>query len=117
MNRLDHKRSLLVRRKARVRGKISGTAERPRLSVFVSNLHITAQAIDDVSGKTLLASDSKKLGTKGALTEKAIAVGTDIAKQAKAKKITTVVFDRNGKQYHGRVKALADAVRDGGITL
>lgn len=101
-------------RKKRVRATISGTAERPRLSVFRSNSHIYAQLIDDVNGVTLAqASDLKsKNGNK---TESASAVGKAIAEAAKKAKITTCVFDRNGYKYHGRVKALAEGAREGGL--
>lgn len=102
-----------IRRKARVRAKIHGTAERPRLVVFRSLNNIYAQVIDDEAGKTLVsASDIKNKGKK---TDNAKSIGEEIAKQAKAKKIETVVFDRNGYKYHGRVKALAEAAREGGL--
>lgn len=94
---------------------MSGTAYRPRLVVFRSLAHIEAQLIDDTVGKTLAAANDRQLKTKGTKTEQAVAVGTAIAEHAKAKKITTVVFDRGGFQYHGRVKALADAARAGGL--
>lgn len=102
-------------RKNRVRAKISGTAERPRLTVTISNKHVSAQIIDDVAQKTLVASTT--VGTKqtGKMTEQAAFVGTDIAKKAKKAKITTVVFDRNGRQYAGRLSALADAARGEGL--
>lgn len=103
-------------RKNRIRSRISGTAERPRMSVSITNLHVSAQIIDDVSHKTLVSSTT--VGQKTAsssLTEKATWVGTEMAKKAKAKKINSIVFDRNGRQYHGRVKALADAARAGGL--
>lgn len=100
--------------KARIRGKISGTAVRPRLSVFRSNKQIYAQLIDDLAGNTLAAASSKGLegGTK---TEVAAKVGDAIAKKALAAGITEVVFDRNGYLFHGRVKSLADAARNGGL--
>src|SRR5690242_9323321 len=87
-------------RKGRVRSRVSGTAERPRLTVTISNTHVSAQLIDDVNSKTLAASTS--VGQKaqtGTMTEKAAAIGTDIAKKAKKAKINTVVFDRNGRRY------------------
>lgn len=103
-----------LRRKRRVRAKISGTAERPRLSVFRSNSHIYAQLIDDVTGATLVqASDIKS--KKGNKTESATTVGKTIAEAAKKAKITECVFDRNGYKYHGRVKALAEGAREGGL--
>ena len=103
------------RRAARTRHNISGNAERPRLSVSVSSAQVTAQAIDDTSGSTLASSDSKKLAAKGTMTEKAAAVGADIAKQLSAKKVKKVAFDRGAKNYHGRVAALAEAARKAGL--
>ena len=104
-----------LRRKNRVRAKISGTASTPRLSVFRSNTHIYAQLIDDTAGKTLCSSSDLKITNGGTKTEIATQVGTDIAAKIKALNIETIVFDRGGFQYHGRVKALAEAVRAGGI--
>jgi len=100
-------------RKNRVRAKVSGTAERPRLTVTISNLHVSAQLIDDVAGKTLAATVGTK--AKGTMSEKCAAIGTEIAKKAKKSKISAVVFDRNGRQYAGRLKALADAARQEGL--
>ena len=101
------------KRHTRVRGKISGTAERPRLNVFRSNTNIYAQVIDDVEGKTLASASSMKLsGTK---TEQATQVGEAVAKAAKAAGIEEVVFDRGGYLYHGRVQALAEAAREAGL--
>ena len=97
----------------RIRRKVTGTAERPRLSVFRSNKAIYAQVIDDLAGHTLAAADSKGLG--GTKTEKAIAVGKLIAERATAAGVSGVVFDRSGYLYHGRVKALADGAREGGL--
>ena len=100
--------------KTRIRGKVSGTAERPRMSVFRSNKGIYVQLIDDLSGRTLAAASSK--GLEGAnKTEQAASVGKEIAKIATEKGITTVVFDRNGYLFHGRVKSLADAAREAGL--
>ena len=100
--------------KTRIRGKITGTSERPRMSVFRSNKGIYVQIIDDLAGNTLVASSSKGLegGTK---SEVAAKVGSDIAKKAMEKGITQVVFDRNGYLFHGRVKSLADAAREAGL--
>ena len=100
--------------KTRIRGKISGTAQRPRMSVFRSNKAIYVQVIDDLAGTTLVAASSKGLegGTK---VEVAAKVGEEIAKKAAEKGITEVVFDRNGYLYHGRVKSLADAARKAGL--
>lgn len=104
-----------LRRKNRVRAKISGTAVRPRLNVFRSNSHIYAQLIDDVAGKTLCSSSDLTIKAEGTKTEVSTAVGTDVATKMKALNIQTIVFDRGGFQYHGRVKALAEAVRATGI--
>ena len=101
---------LRLRRKNRVRAKISGSESRPRLSVFRSNTHIYAQVIDDVTGKTLCSASDLKI-KEGTKTELATVVGNDVASKMKTLKIETVVFDRNGFKYHGRVKALAEAVR------
>ena len=100
--------------KTRIRGKISGTPERPRMSVFRSNKGIYVQIIDDIAGATLVASSSKGIegGTK---VEQAAKVGADIAKKALEKGISQVVFDRNGYLFHGRVKSLADAARGAGL--
>jgi large subunit ribosomal protein L18 len=103
-------------RKGRVRSKVSGTAERPRLTVTISNIHVSAQLIDDVAGKTLVASTT--VGAKavqGTMTKKAAYVGTDIAKKAKKAGLKAVVFDRNGRRYAGRLSALADAARKEGL--
>ena len=102
-------------RAARVRAKISGTAERPRLSVTISNKHISAQLIDDVKGATIAAATTIGAKQTGTMTELAAFVGADIAKKAKKKKITAVVFDRNGRQYAQRLAALADAARKEGL--
>lgn len=102
-------------RKARVRSTVHGTAERPRLSVTISNLHVSAQLIDDVKGHTMVAASTVGSKATGTMTEKAAAVGADVAKKAVKAKIKTVVFDRNGRQYAGRLKALADAARKEGL--
>lgn len=101
--------------KARVRGTISGTAERPRLTVFRSNKQIYAQVIDDIAGKTLASASSLKLTDKAPKKEIAAKVGELVAKAAQEAGVTTVVFDRNGYLYHGRIKELADAARNGGL--
>jgi len=103
-----------LQRQQRIRAKISGTASRPRLSIYRSNTNIYAQLIDDVSGKTLCSASDIKVqdGTK---SQKAGKVGEEIATKAKALKIDTIVFDRGGFAYHGRVKALADAARSAGL--
>jgi large subunit ribosomal protein L18 len=101
----------------RIRRKVSGTAERPRLSVKKSLKHIYAQVIDDAAGKTIVAASSREAdaGAKGANAAAAKAVGALIAKKAKDKGVKRVVFDRGGYQYHGNVKALADAARENGL--
>ncbi len=104
------------RRKDRIRARVVGNSERPRLTVSITNLHVSAQIINDETGATLAsASTVGKAGIKGTMTEKAVVVGEEIAKKAKAAKVTKVVFDRNGRLYHGRIKALADAARAGGL--
>ncbi|ALR31735.1 MULTISPECIES: 50S ribosomal protein L18 [Chryseobacterium] len=106
-----------IRIKRRVRGKISGSSELPRLSVYKSNKEIYAQLIDDNSGKTLVSASSREKGVdaNGTKTEISAAVGKAIAAKAKAAGIENIVFDRNGFVYHGRVKALADGAREGGL--
>ena len=107
-----------VRRHARVRAKLSGTKEAPRLCVYRSNKNIEAQIIDDVKGVTLVSSSSMALKLEnGSNIEAAAKVGKDIAEKALAKKIKIVVFDRSGYIYHGRVKALAEAAREAGLNF
>jgi large subunit ribosomal protein L18 len=116
MNKLAHKLQNRILRKGRVRARVTGTAVRPRLSVFISNQHVSAQLIDDDSHATLAyATTVGSKVAKGTMTERAAWVGEDIAKKAKSAKVKTVVFDRNGHVYHGRVKALADAARKAGL--
>ena len=113
---LIHKQHMKAHRRARIRSVVSGSATRPRLAVYVSNLHITAQLIDDVASKTLgYATTVGQKAATGTMTEKAAWVGDAIAKQAKTLKVKAVVFDRGGKLYHGRVAALADAARKAGL--
>ncbi|MFC2551988.1 MAG: 50S ribosomal protein L18 [Candidatus Saccharibacteria bacterium] len=102
-------------RKNRVRARVNGTADRPRLTVFISNKHVSAQIIDDTKGITIVSATT--VGTKlaGSMTELAAKVGSDIAKKARKVKINAVVFDRNGRQYAGRLSALADAARKEGL--
>jgi len=114
----NQKEALRQKRKKRIRKKISGTAERPRLSVFRSARHVYAQVIDDVAGKTLVAAASFEKGqdkSKNANIEACSELGKLIASRCKEKKISTIVFDKNGQRYHGRVKALADGAREGGL--
>jgi len=118
MARTDHKLELRRRRHKRVRRKVEGTAERPRLAVFRSNKHITAQLIDDLNGRTLASASTVEASlreTGGGNIEAAKAVGTLVASRAKDAGVTTVVFDRGGFAYHGRVAALADAARAQGL--
>ncbi len=106
-----------IRRKMRVKAKIFGTGACPRLSVFRSHTHIYGQLVDDEKGLTLVSSSdvTLKKADKITKTEAAAEVGRDLAKKAFAKKIKTVVFDRGGLMYHGRIKALADGAREGGL--
>jgi len=110
----------LQKRKWSIRKTLVGTAERPRLSVFRSDKHITAQIIDDYTGKTLASASSLQKDVRGELANggnvtAATIVGKTVAERAKAAGITQVAFDRNGRRYHGRIKALADAAREGGL--
>jgi large subunit ribosomal protein L18 len=122
MARLSSRKQLRARRHERVRRRISGTAERPRLSVFRSLQHIYAQIIDDRSGRTLAAASTREkslaegLSSRAALTA-AEKIGRAIAERARAKGINAVVFDRAGYKYHGRIKKLADAARAAGLEL
>lgn len=110
------KTDLRKRRHARVRGRVRGTDERPRLAVFRSNRYVYAQIINDVTGKTLVAASALG-GKKMSQLEQAKLVGMSIAKDAQAKGITKVVFDRGGFQYAGRIAALAAAAREGGLNF
>lgn len=102
------------RRKNRIRAKVKGTAKKPRMSVYRSMTQITVQLIDDESGKTLIQASTKEAKSKSN-SDGAKKLGELIAKKAKDKKISEIVFDRNAYAYHGRVKALADAAREGGL--
>ncbi len=115
MEKNQYKQAKRAGRHARIRAKIKGTSERPRLAVFKSNRFVYAQVIDDTSGVTLAAADSRQ--TKGTMTEGAVAVGAAVAKAAAGKGITTVVFDRGGFKYQGLVAALADSARSNGLTF
>lgn len=118
MSKLDPKVVRRQKLKWRVRSKISGTADKPRLSVFRSNKGISVQLIDDKAGKTLAAAsylDKDISATKGPKLEQSATVGKAIAEKAKAAGIEAVVFDRGGYLYHGRIKALAEAAREGGL--
>ena len=118
MDSLKKKNAQHARRKRRVRGKVSGSAERPRLCVTRSNKHIYAQIIDDVAGKTICSASSLDAEFKGKLTankEGAQKVGKLVGERAAKASITEVVFDRSGNLYHGKVKALADGAREAGL--
>jgi large subunit ribosomal protein L18 len=104
-----------IKIKYSIRNRVSGTPERPRMSVFRSNKQIYVQLIDDLSGKTLAAASSLGITEKLQKKEQAVKVGELIAKKAQEAGITTVVFDRNGYLYHGRIKEVADAARNGGL--
>ena len=112
---MDQKIERRLKIKQRIRTKVFGTAERPRLTVFRSNSQIYALVIDDTKGTTLASASSLAVKDKMTKTEKAAVVGKAIAEAAKKAGIETVVFDRNGYLYHGRVKQLADAAREGGL--
>ncbi|KND48064.1 MAG: ribosomal protein L18 [Parcubacteria bacterium C7867-006] len=114
MKSLNSKVASRTRRHKRIRAKISGTSDTPRLSVFKSNKHISAQLIDDVNAKTIASVHSRDVKGKG-MMEKSTKVGEEIAKKAIAKNIDKVVFDRGGFIYTGNVKALADGARAGGL--
>ena len=109
------KNKLRLKRHKRIRSKISGTAERPRLSIFRSNKNIYAQLIDDVAGVTLASASSNEESISGTKVEQATAVGKLIAERGAEKGLKAVVFDRGGYIYHGRVKALAEAARENGL--
>lgn len=104
-----------LRRQLRTRKNITSSADRPRLSVTRSNKYVSAQLIDDVKGVTLIGMSQKALKTKGTKTENAKALGIEMASKLKAKKITKIVFDRGSYAYHGRVKSIAEGLREGGI--
>lgn len=116
MNRLIHKLHNQELRQRRTRSKTRGNAGRPRLSVHISNSHVSAQLIDDAGHKTIAYATT--VGAKdltGTMSQKATKIGSEIAKKAASAKVKTIVFDRGAKLYHGRIKALADAARAGGL--
>ncbi len=118
MSSVKHKHESRVRRHRRVRKKIRGTSERPRLAVYRSNRHIIAQLIDDTAGHTIASASSTEADLRSGPTGNvagAVVVGKLIAERAKEKNITAVVFDRGGFRYHGRVAALADSAREAGL--
>ena len=116
------KAALRLKKARRIKSRMSGTAEKPRLVVFRSLKHIYAQLVDDVSGRTLVSSsttekDTKGKGTSGGKIELSKSVGMKLADEAKKQKIAKAVFDRNGYLYHGRVKAVAEGARENGLTI
>ncbi len=113
---MQTKQEKLHRRHRRIRAKVIGTKERPRLSVFRSNQHIYVQLIDDSKEQTLASIDDRKI-KKGKKVEKAKEIGLAIAKKALEKKIKKAVFDRGGYKYHGQVKAVAEGAREGGLVF
>lgn len=116
MNRLDQKRNNQIIRKNRVRSVVTGTATRPRLSVYISNRHVNAQIIDDTTGRTLVSYTSVgKSAASQTMSQRCQVAGADIAKAAKKAKISAVVFDRNGRSYQKRLTAFAEAARENGL--
>ncbi len=114
----SHKQVVRFKRKLRIRARVEGTMERPRLSVFRSNMHLYVQLVDDVKGHTLVAASTLEEELKdkeGGTMEGAKTLGNLVAKRALAKNISEVVFDRSGYLYHGQIKSLADAAREGGL--
>jgi large subunit ribosomal protein L18 len=116
-NKTSHKRNKRLKNKARIRKKVDGNTERPRLAVYRSGKHMYAQVIDDSTGKTLAAYSTLEGSLKKKNIETAKQVGTEIAKRALAKNIKSVVFDRSGYVFHGRVKAVADGAREAGLSF
>lgn len=116
MEKSQYKQTKRVSRHKRIRARVTGTAERPRLAVYRSNTAIYAQIIDDTTSTTLAAADTRKLAGK-TLTERSVTLGAEIAKKAAAGKVTTVVFDRGGFRYQGAIAALADAARGAGLVF
>jgi large subunit ribosomal protein L18 len=119
MKRILEKRRRWIARKVRVRRKTHGVASKPRATVYFSNKNIIAQIIDDEAGKTLVSASTLEKGSaiKGKNREAAKKIGSELAERAKGAGISTVVFDRNGYLYHGKVKDLADAMREKGLSL
>lgn len=116
-NRTLHKVTKRLKNKARIRKKVDGHGERPRLSVFRSGRHIYAQIVDDAAGKTLVAYSTLEGNLKGKNVGVAKQVGAEVAKRALSKNIKTVVFDRSGYVFHGRIKAVADGAREAGLSF
>jgi large subunit ribosomal protein L18 len=105
------------KRRVRIRKKVAGDARRPRLSVFRSNRHIYAQLVDDATGRTIAAASDREAGAGGKKADQAKAVGTLLAQRAKEAGVETAIFDRGGRLYHGRVQALAEGAREGGLKI
>ena len=116
MDKNKHKAQRWAKRKRRVRRRIFGTTEKPRLSVFRSNQNIYAQLINDIEGRTLASASTTHM-ERGSTAEAASEVGKQLADNAKSAGVHTIVFDRSGYRYHGRVKALAEAAREGGLSF
>ena len=117
MNKVKELKAKQARRAKRVRAKLFGTAQKPRLSVFRSNKYISAQAIDDDKGKTILSGSTRDITEKGNKTERAALLGALIAEKAKKAGIDSMIFDRGQYRYHGRVKSVAEGARNAGINL
>ena len=117
MPRIKHNETLATKRKRRVRARLMGTADRPRLSVFRSNKHIALQVINDEAGKTLVSATDLNKGIKGTKIERATKVAAELVKSLKKAKINKLKFDRGSYKYHGRVKAVAEALRAEGINV
>lgn len=115
MDRLTHKSQVALRRSNRVRAKLSGSSERPRLCVHISNLHVSAQIIDDTKSATVAYATTVGRKLDGNMSSKAAVIGDEIGKKAIKAKVSKVVFDKGPKKYHGRVKILADAARAAGL--
>ena len=115
--KIKSKREKRERRHKRVRAKIKGTSERPRLSVFVSNRSIFLQLVDDETGQTILSANGTDKKNKGTRKERARIIGEELAKRAIEKKIKSAVFDRGGRKYHGIVKEIAEGARKGGLKI
>lgn len=117
MPRIKHNATLAEKRRRRVRARLMGTVDRPRLSVFRSNKHIALQVINDEEGKTLVSATDLNKGIKGTKTERATKVAAELVKGLKKAKISKLKFDRGSYKYHGRVKAVAEALRAEGINV
>jgi large subunit ribosomal protein L18 len=114
---IKHNKTRTERRKIRVRIKMRGTQERPRLTVFRSNQHLYVQAVDDVARKTLASANDVSAKATGTKTERAKQVGKALLKQLEKAKVTKLIFDRGSYKYHGRIKAVAETLREGGIEV